>query len=68
MSGFVVKATKPDGAERWLASPTKHIVRGLGSRDSAAVFPTAEEAQAEADGAATGYAIRGIALSVEAAT
>ena len=67
MSGFVVKATKQDGAERWLASPTKHVVRGLGSRASAAVFPTVEEAQAEADAAAVGYAIIGIVLSIESA-
>jgi hypothetical protein len=67
MGGFVVKATKPDGTERWLASPNKHIIRGLASRDSAAVFPTVEDAQGEADGAAIGYAVLGIVLSVESA-
>jgi hypothetical protein len=67
MSGFVIKAMKPDGVERWIAAPTKHIIRGLGARDSAVVFPTPEEAQSEADGCAPGYALAGIVLSVEPA-
>lgn len=67
MSRFVVKATRPDGRTSWLAQPTRHLARHLGLRDSAATFDTEDEAQAELDFAANGYALVGITLAIEPA-
>jgi len=63
--GFVIRATKQDGRVSWLARPGKHVVRSLGPRERAAEFATAEEAQAEVDCAANGYAIVGVTLDIE---
>jgi hypothetical protein len=67
VSRFVVKATRPDGRTSWLAQSTRHLARHLGPRDSAATFDTEDEAQAELDCAANGYAIVGITLAIEPA-
>jgi len=65
--GFVIRATKKDGSVSWLARPGKHVIRALGPLESAATFATAEEAEAEIDCAAAGYATAGVTLDIEPA-
>jgi len=63
--GFVIKATKRDCSVSWLARPGKRIIRALGPRERAAEFATTEEAEAEIDCVAAGYATVGVTFDVE---
>jgi hypothetical protein len=46
VSGFVVKATAPDGEASWISPPSIGGFPGLGSREAANVFKSRLEAHA----------------------